>query len=263
MEEKTMKNKKIIQAIGILFLLFLFKSARADLTPGNLDTGFSPGVGADHDVLTVAFQADGKVLIGGNFTTVNTLAYNRIARLNADGTLDNSFDPGTGADDRVRAVAVQPDGKILIGGSFSTVNGVICNRIARLNSDGSLDTSFDPGSGLDNAVRSVVVQADGKVLIGGDFTTVNDVARNRIARLNADSSLDTSFNPGSGAGAVVYAMAVQPDGKVIIGGGFNTVNGVGRNHIARLNEDGSLDSTFDPGTGANNWVDAIALQADG
>jgi len=235
-------------ALALLLALLPALPAWADLIPGHVDTGFDPGSGADDDILTVAVQADGKVLIGGEFTTVEGAGRNRIARLNADGTLDTSFDPGAGADDRVRTVAVQPDGKILIGGSFTAVDGVARNRIARLNADGSLDTSFDPGTGADIAVRTMVVQTDGKVLIGGDFTTVNGVARSHIARLNADGSVDTSFNPGTGASATVYAVAVQPDGQVLIGGNFTTVNGVGRSRIARLNANGSLDTSFDPGT---------------
>jgi uncharacterized delta-60 repeat protein len=257
------KNPKLILVWTLILSLLYIVPISADLTPGHVDTGFDPGVGADNDVLAVAVQADGKVLVGGNFTTFNTVTYNRIVRLNADGTLDAGFDPGSGADDRVRAVTVQTDGKVLIGGSFTTFDGVARAGIARLNADGSLDTSFDPGSGADSAVRSVVVQADGKVLIGGDFATVDDTERNGIARLNADGSVDASFDPGSGASAGVYDMAVQTDGKVLVGGGFTTFDGVARKRIARLNADGSLDTGFDPGTGANNWVDAVALQADG
>jgi uncharacterized delta-60 repeat protein len=254
-------NTHRILVMALFLSLCLVVPIRADLTPGHVDTGFFPGLGADNEVLTMAVQADGEVLIGGNFTTVNTYARNRIARLDADGAVDTAFDPGTGADNRVRAVAVQTDGKILIGGSFTTLNGVARNCVARLNADGSLDTSFDPGA--DNAVRSVVLQPDGKILIGGEFTTVNGVVRNRIARLNADGSLDSSFDPGDGPSALVYAVAVQTDGKMLIGGGFSTVDGVTRNRIARLNATGSLDSSFDPGTGANNWVDAVAIQPDG
>jgi uncharacterized delta-60 repeat protein len=262
-KEATVKNPKLALVWMLVLSLLCTLPVAADLTPGHVDTGFDPGLGADNEVLAVAVQADGKVLVGGDFTTFNTVTYNRIARLNADGTLDAGFDPGSGADSLVRAVAVQTDGKVLIGGSFTTFDGVVRARIARLNADGSLDTSFDPGSGADGAVRSVVVQADGKVLIGGEFATVDDTERNGIARLNADGSVDTSFDPGSGASALVYDVAVQSDGKVLVGGGFTTFDGLPRNCIARLNADGSLDTGFDPGTGANNWVDTVALQVDG
>jgi uncharacterized delta-60 repeat protein len=257
------KNTKLIAAMVLFLSLYLIAPAQADLIPGHVDTGFFPGVGADDEVLAVAVQADGKVLASGNFTTFDTMAYNRIVRLNADGTLDTSFDPGSGADDRVRTIAVQTDSKVLIGGSFTTVDGVEHNRIARLNADGSLDTSFDPGAGADSAVRSIVVQADRKVLVGGDFTTVDGVTQAHIARLNADGSLDAGFSTGSGVSSPVYSLAVQADGKVLIGGSFTTVDGTLRNRIARLNADGSLDTSFDPGTGANSWITTLAAQADG
>jgi uncharacterized delta-60 repeat protein len=262
-KESIVKNAKTILAVALLLSLCLVVPAQADLTPGHVDTGFDPGVGADNEVMAVAVQADGKVLISGLFTTVDGTGRNHIARLNADGTLDTSFDPGPGADDRVRAVAAQTDGKILIGGDFTTVNSVGRNRIARLNADGSVDTSFDPGTGLDSVVRTIVVQADGKLLIGGEFTTVNGVGRNRIARLNADGSLDTTFDPGAGLTSPVYEAAVQADGKVVIVGNFTSYDGEMRNRVARLNADGSLDTTFDPGQGANGWVGTMALQSDG
>ena len=133
------------------------------------------------------------------------------------------------------AVAIQADGKVLIGGEFTTVSGTSRNAIARLNGDGTLDTGFDPGAGANDWVKDVAVQPDGKVLIGGDFTTVNGTGRNRIARLNGDGTLDTGFDPGAGANYWVSAVAIQADGKVLIGGGFDTVDGTARKRIARLN----------------------------
>ncbi len=155
-------------------------------------------------------------------------ARNRIARLNADGTLDTGFDPNANGD--VYSVAVQADGKILLGGDFTTVGGTARNYIARLNADGTLDTGFNPNA--NSVVYSVAVQADGKILLGGDFTTVGGTARNYIARLNADGTLDPGFNPN--ANDYVYSVAVQADGKILLGGGFTTVGGTARNHIARL-----------------------------
>ena len=247
----------------VLLLALVVLPAWADLTPGHVDSGFDPGSGANGDVLALAIQADGSVLTAGNFTTMDGIARNRIARLRADGSLDSSFDPGSGADNRVYAVAVQPDGKLIIGGSFATVGGVVRNCIARLAAGGSLDTTFDPGAGADSVVRAVAVQAGGKIVISGDFSTVDGIARPRVARLNADGSLDTTFDPGTGPSGGVYAVAIQPDGKVLIGGSFSTVDGVSRNRIARLNANGSLDASFDPGAGANNLVSALALQDDG
>jgi uncharacterized delta-60 repeat protein len=241
---------------------------------GTLDATFNPGTGATTFpglpwVYSVALQTDGKVLIGGNFTSFNGVGRNRIARLNADGSLDTSFNPGSGAGATVRCVALQPDGKVLIGGMFTSVNGVSRNRIARLNSNGSLDTGFNPGTGANSHVASVAVQADGKVLFGGLFTSVNGATRYGIARLLTSGSVDNSFTaetsqyPYDSSAYPVFCFFVEAGGKVLIGGEFPEINGVSRNGIARLNADGSLDTGFDPGTGHIGIGYSIAVAPDG
>ncbi|HQQ62554.1 MAG TPA: thrombospondin type 3 repeat-containing protein [Pseudomonadales bacterium] len=229
---------------------------------GSLDNSFNPGTGVNGFVLSAAWQADGKIIIGGNFTAVNGVARNSIARLNSNGSLDNSFNPGSGANNYVYAVAIQTDGKIILGGNFNTINGTSINRIARLNNDGSLDTTFNPGTGANNWVKSVAIQPDGKIIIGGAFTFVNDVAHYSTARLNSNGSLDASFIQSS-ANNYVWTMALQTDGKIVIGGLFTSVYGQPRNRIARLNNNGSLDTSFNPGAGASDSVIMTALQADG
>jgi len=249
----------------LLLLCLLVPGLSYAQQPGSLDAGFDPGTGASSGVEVLAVQPDGKVLIGGGFEFYNGTARNRIARLNADGSLDTSFNPGAGADDAISALALQPDGKVLIGGGFGFYNGTARNRIARLNADGSLDTGFDPGSGANDWVFSFVLQPDGKVLIGGWFTSYDGASRSGIARLNVDGGLDADFNPGTGISNAddVLALALQPDGKVLIGGNFTTYNGTARNRIARLNTDGSLDVAFNPGVGADDIVRSFALQPDG
>jgi uncharacterized delta-60 repeat protein len=220
---------------------------------GSLDGSFNPGTGVNAGVRSVALQADGKVLIGGWFSSVNGTNRNGTARLNANGSLDGSFNPGAGAFSDVHSVALQPDGKVLIGGNVS---------VARLNANGSLDDSFNAGTGANNDVNSVVVQSDGKVLIGGYFTSVNGTNRNRIARLNANGSLDGSFEPGRGIESYISSLVMQSDGKVLIGGLFTYVNGTNRNGSARLNADGSLDSTFVPDTNFNPGFGVIHYHQD-
>lgn len=250
-----------LSALGILALAAL-ASAQADWVR---DPGFNAGgTGANGAVLAMLRQADDRVLIAGNFTTYNGIAQVRIARLNADGSLDASFDAGTGVNGSVNAIALQPDGRILLGGAFSHVDGTSRQRIARLNADGSLDLSFDPGTnGFSASVRAIAVQPDGKLVVGGDFISYNSVPAVRIARLNVNGSLDGSFDPGTGASASVYAVSLQPDGRILIGGGFTSVNDAARQRIARLNLNGSLDSSFDPGDGLGSTVHALALQSDG
>ncbi|MEY2716608.1 MAG: hypothetical protein RIT24_2951, partial [Planctomycetota bacterium] len=241
------------------------QEARAQGTdPGKVDESFGfPTSGADYSVNALALQPDGKVLLGGFFTTMNGVSRNRIARLNSDGSLDTGFDPGTGANDAVYALALQPDGKVLLGGYFTAMNGVSRNRIARLNSDGSLDTGFDPGTGANDTVRALALQPDGKVLVGGSLTTMNGLSRNYIARLNSDGSLDTGFDPGTGANGPVRALALQSDGKMFVGGSFTTMNGVTARGIARLDSAGGPDTTFVSPIGSGATVTAMALQPDG
>ncbi len=219
--------------------------ALARLTPiGALDSGFLSGMaGPDNTVKSIVLEPssllepDGKILVGGAFTNFNGQSRNMIARLHPDGSLDDGFQYGmSGVNDWVLSIALQPDFKVLIAGSFTTANGVLRNRIARLNSDGSLDNSFQNGmSGADNWIYSVAVQADARVLVAGLFASVNDTYRGRIARLNADGSLDTTFQNGMiGANALVRAVGLQPDSKVLIGGDFTSVNDVPASYFARL-----------------------------
>jgi uncharacterized delta-60 repeat protein len=223
---------------------------------GTLDATFNPG--ASSTIYSLALQADGKILAGGDFTTLGGQTRNRIGRLNPDGTLDATFNPG--ANSFVYALAFQADGKILVGGNFTALGGQPRNRIGRLNPDGTLDNIFDPGA--NDFVISLAVQADGKILVGGWFTTLGGQSRSRIGRLDSDSSLDLNFNPRAGSVFPwVNALAVQADGKILVGGSFGTLSGQTRNNIGRLTADGTLDPTFNPG--AAGEIISLALQADG
>lgn len=237
---------------------------------GNVDASFNPSPGANNEVLAVACQADGKAVIGGLFSSVNRTSRNRIARLNTDGSLDTSFDPGQGPNSAVRVVRVQADGKILVGGEFTRLNGVARSCVARLNADGTVDATFDPGTGVGGYlfVNAMAIQNDGRILIGGDFSKYNGVARGSIARLHPDGSLDPSFDSGKGTTLdnPIMSIALQSDGKIMIAGSFYTYQGTRRVNLARLNTDGSLDTTFNPGSGISggpyNMILCIAVQTD-
>jgi uncharacterized delta-60 repeat protein len=235
--------------------------ARLDATTGLADS-FNPN--ANGVVFSIAVQADGKILAGGGFNGANSIGgqtRNRIARLETDGRLDQTLDlseVGT----VVLATAVQPNGKILIGGNFTSVLGVARNNMARLNPDGTLDTAFDPNASGPDAysyVNTIVVQADGRILVGGTFTSIGGELRNRIARLDPTTGLADSFNPN--ADNRIISMVVQADGKILVSGGFTTVGGQARNNIARLDPNTGLADSFDPN--ADSEVGSIALQADG
>jgi hypothetical protein len=125
---------------------------------------------------------------------------------------------------------------------------------------GVQDTSFNQGAATDDFVDTVVIQADGKFIIGGEFTNVNGLNRSRIARLNANGQIDGSYNLGNGFDGPVRVIKIDDDGKALVAGYFNNFNGVSRNGIARLNADGVLDETFNPGGGADNPVTDLAIR---
>lgn len=233
-------------------------------TDGTLDTSFSPSTGAQNVVYTVAVQSDGKILAGGSFTQFNGTNRGYIARINPSGSLDTSFSYTGGANNSVKYIKIQSDGKILIGGNFTSYNGTSINRLARINTDGTIDSTFNIGAGFNNTINAIAVQSDGKIIVGGDFTTVDGTARSRIARLNADGSLDTSFNPGTGLNNSIWTMVIQPDGKILIAGYFAIYNGTTIRSFARVNTDGTLDTSFNSGTGfVNGTVYTMLLQGDG
>ncbi len=232
---------------------------------GSIDTNFmaSPNNGANYAVNCVALQSDGGILIGGSFTSFNGTNRFHIARLNTDGSLDLSYNTGLGANTNVNAIAIQSDGNAIIAGSFTQINGTNRNYIARLNTSGGLDPTFNAGTELNGPVNTIAIQGDGKIVVGGDFTQVNGQNQGYIARLNTDGTVDTNFNVGTGADHPVYALAFQTDGRIVVGGAFNFINLFSRNSIARLNSDGSLDPSFDPGSGADDTIYTVALQQDG
>ncbi|MCX6021672.1 MAG: delta-60 repeat domain-containing protein, partial [Chloroflexi bacterium] len=233
---------------------------------GTLDPTFTTStVGANGGVLAIAVQSDGKMVIGGLFTSYNGATANRIARLKADGTLDPEFvvGSGSGANGFVRAVAVQSNGKILIGGDFTTYNGAAANRIARLKADGALDDTFSSGAGPGSVVNAVAAQSDGKVIIGGNFQTYSGAAASGLARLTTGGALDPSFPTATGTNGTVLAVTLQSDGKILVGGLFDFYNGTPISGAARIDTDGTLDSTFVSSGLTDGAVNAIALESGG
>src|SRR6266568_1203560 len=233
--------------------------------------GFDPN--ANSLVTVVVVQPDGKILLGGNFTTLSpnggaAVPRNRIARLNPDGTLDTAFNPNANA--QVNAIALQADGKSLAGGFFSGANsigGQRRNYIARLDPTTGAADSFNPNA--NNYVDAIVVQADGKIVLGGLFhgaSSIGGQTRNYIARLDPTTGAADSLDPN--ANYFVHAIAVQADGKILACGSFNGANSIGgqtRNYIARLDGTTGLADAFDPNASGDSFpgVGSIAVQADG
>jgi uncharacterized delta-60 repeat protein len=236
------------------------------LSPAGVqDTSFSATISGT--VSDMVAQSNGDIVVVGSFTSVNGTTRNNIARLKSDGTLDTAFDPN--ANDSVAAVVLDTDGKIIIGGSFTTLmpNGAtattVRNYIARLNADGTVDSTYDPNP--NSIIYALAIDANGKLVVGGTFTTVqpnsatSTTTRNRIVRLEKTGELDTSFT--SDVNNFVSAVAIDPvDQSIVIGGAFSQVNGIDHSGIARLGTDGAPSATFTPDT--NSVVYALSIAAD-
>lgn len=232
---------------------------------GNIDPAFNTGIGFNGKVYSSFIQSDGKIIVGGSFTTYNGINAGRLIRLNTDGSNDASFNTSIGATTGIiYAIKAQADGRIVIAGSFTKYNGTTANRIARILPNGDLDTSFNTGTGSTSNITNIVILPDGKILLSGNFTSFNGTASNKLVRLYSDGRVDSSFTIGTGFDDDVSAIAVQPDGKTILGGKFTTYNGNVANRIIRINEDGSNDSSFLSGSGINSGaVQTIKLNSSG
>jgi uncharacterized delta-60 repeat protein len=178
--------------------------------------------------------------------------------------LSSAFGAGEGVNGEVLAVAVQTDGRIVIGGRFSTVNGIVRNNIARLNADGTLDRSFAEQEGVNGQVNALVIQPSGDIVVGGTFTQAGRREIENLARFHASGEVDEAFggktDPGTNGG--VFALAVQPDGKIVVGGNFSAVSGQPRRGIARLNADGTLDAPLTADDVLSGTVRTIAIGSD-
>jgi uncharacterized delta-60 repeat protein len=228
---------------------------------GSLKSNFN--VTNNNYVFCTAVQSDGKILVGGSFTTFNGLTANRIVRINQDGTTDTTFNSGTGFDNTPNSIIIQPNGQILVGGQFTTYNGGTANRIIRLNSNGSKDTSFVYGTGFNNLTLQILLLSNGQMYVCGTFTTYNGVSVNGIIRLNSNGSKDTTFNSGSPNLVYISSLSLQSDNKLIVGGFFTTWAGNTAGSIIRLNTDGSVDNTFNSGTGFDSTINSIAIMSNG
>ncbi|MGZ9734923.1 T9SS sorting signal type C domain-containing protein [Flavobacterium sp. GNP002] len=231
---------------------------------GSIDSSFNmSGAGANNIIRSAIIQTDNKMVLAGAFTTYNGVIVNRITRILPDGLLDPTFITGLGSNNQIYALALQSDGKIIIAGNFTSYNGVLVNRIARLLPNGILDLTFNTGIGADAIVEAVLLQPDGKIVLGGRFATFNGVSYNRMIRLNTDGSIDAGFVTGLGFDKNVYCIEKQSDGKLVIGGSFLNYNGSATKRMLRLNSDGSLDTGFATGTGFSNGdIRAILIQPD-
>lgn len=254
----TFQDYAGFQALGVARIL---ANGHVDETFTGLYQISGPTLQDRAEIKCSALQSDGKIIIAGKFNFVNETARNYIARLNTDGTLDATFDASVGANDEVRSLAIQPDGKIIISGMFTTYNGTTVGNIARLNTDGTLDTGFNSGgAGFVYTLNStpqkgwankIIVLSSGKILVGGSIHQYNGVACTPVIRLNSNGSIDNTFTyPVLGTlYDGINTMAVLPSGKILVGGGLMADNSPLSMGLIQLNADGTLDTGFNVGAG--------------
>jgi uncharacterized delta-60 repeat protein len=233
-----------------------------------LSASFNPGIGFNNNVWAMTKQSTGRIIVGGEFTNYSGSASVRLVGINSNGTKDTGFNVGTaGATNIVYALSTQTDDKIIVGGAFTTYSGssTSTTRLMRLNSNGSQDLTYNTGVGLNSFPFTVLARANGKIFVTGLFTTYSGSAINYIMQTNSNGSRDTSFNVGTGfnAGTVGYTAVTQSDDKLIVGGSFTSYSGSTSNRLVRINTDGTKDLTFNVGNGPNNIASAVAMQSDG
>ena len=222
---------------------------------GSFDNSFD--VETDDGVSTVAVQDNGKIIIGGYFTMVNGNAANYLARLNSDGSFDGSFNMGSGPDAEVLDLLVDGNDRILISGQFMTYDGTSAPYFTRLNSNGSLNNSFNTnlGSGPDNVLTAIGLQSTGDIIVAGMVSDFNGMTAYGIIRLSSDGTRDSFFDSNVGLGTFgpqILEIGIDPnDNSIILGGSFTIWDSSNfPNNILKLDADGVYDATFVSNVGA-------------
>jgi uncharacterized delta-60 repeat protein len=257
--------KKILFSL-ILFLPFislelLAQQGKVDTYFNTIDDGLN-GDGFDNTVRTLSIQSNQYLIVGGDYLNLNGIPSAYFARLNPDGIIDENFHAGTGSNGKVYTSHIQRDGKIIVGGSFTSYNGNNSGRLVRLNPDGSYDPSFNTTIGAATGIiYDACEQADGKIIIVGSFTKYNGITVNRIARILPNGAIDTTFNTGIGTTANITNVEILSDGKILLSGNFTAFNGISSNKV--VFPEGRVDESFNIGTGFNDDVNAMSIQSDG
>lgn len=262
---------------------------------GSLDTSFNVGLGPNYvdqnygSSSMISEQSDGKLIVVGNFTTFNGISKKNIVRLNLDGTIDTSFNVGTSSNGYITCVKIQSDGKILCGGKFTQFNGQAYASMVRLNTNGTIDNSFNIGLGFknilnsfteDGIIKTIDIQSDNKIIVGGKFLKFNNIVKINLVRLNTNGTIDNSFNIGIGGGnnttdgtnnGQIYRIIYDnSSNKIYTTGIINNFNGNPSFNLLRLNIDGTIDTTFNftsiigyNGLNSNGYIYDMNLQSNG
>lgn len=265
--------------VGGYFTSFLtgLRDKVARLTPSyGLDGSFRPesfslDLNPLSGVMALARQSDGRYLAAGDFSDIDRTSRRHLARLREDGKFDSSFSGLGEPTQKVHALAVLPDDRVLIGGAFKFLNGYGGKprpAIARLNADGTLDEAFNAGLEYEFAqVRSILVQPDGKILIAGGLSdTLGSPSRAFLRRLNSDGGLESAFHEGGWLGnsdSLGLSLARHADGKILLAGSFRSMGSTPQPILARFNGDGSWDESFRPPTHGLREGNKVLIQRSG
>jgi uncharacterized delta-60 repeat protein len=253
-----MKN---IYLLFYFILLFSFtQNTKAQLR--KTDSTFVINGGANSTVRHINIQSNGKIILTGEFNAYQGTLANRIVRLNTNGIVDTSFHSGFASEGPIRATALLPNDQIIIGGLFNSYNGSARKNIAKINSNGTLDTSYAKGIGANNEITDMYLQHDGKLLITGFFGKYNNAFLNGFLRLTASGDIDTTFKFGTGPNSSPNSFSQQSNGKILLVGSFVFYDGIPRNKIVRVNLNGSLDTTFVNNSISNSIQKILVLKND-
>lgn len=239
-------------------------SATAVLAANSVALADTSDLGPNGTVTSAVVQDDGKIVLGGFFTSYNGTPAQYLVRLNADGSVDDTFAVGVGPDAGVQSLALQSDGKIIVGGDFTNFGVTAAAKMARLNSDGSLDTTFDVGTGPQNAPTTLLALASGDVLVGGTFSSFDGFAQDAIVLLDNTGTVDTTYTVTPDTYGHVFVLERLVDGKILVAGNFSGFGGVPTEDIALLNADLTVDGTFARGDDYyNHSIRDVSVQSDG
>lgn len=217
------------------------------LPSGSLDTSFNPGgAGTSGLIDAIKRQADGRILLGGTFSTYNGQPANKIVRIHPNGSIDTSFQTGMGFAGNVRTIDVQTDGKIVVGGTFVVYNGRTALRLIRLWPDGRVDSTFNTGTGVNATVRKVLARADSSIVVLGDFVTYNGTTVNRVAVLSSTGQLLSGVNNCSGTNGSMQSTVELLDSSLLVGGGFTQAGGMTHRGVIRLVEAPAVGQASQP-----------------
>lgn len=247
------------------------------LANGSRDADFQTLPGPDYQISAFAIQPDNRIVIVGSFDEVEGRTRHRVARLLGNGAIDTSFSQTNGIVECPTAVLVQSNGKILVAGVARLDESTLLNPLVRLNSSGSLDTSFAQGLAIMGqdpshyaALEATAVDANGRIYVGGQFVNAAGVAAPGIARLKSDGTLDPGFDASRAfaAGTRIRKIRIASDGKILAAGSLLAANGATIANLVRLDTAGYLDPAFDILAGAGDTfakyqVMDFAIQANG